>query len=286
MRLNIFRNNMSNNNQISEEDVNESKYRTGSSKFRELSANGSISELINYVYLDKNPYIDCVPSKSRLARNALSFFCSNNHKEAIEKFFESPFIKDISSEDFHNAIQSVVYEDKIELFNIIKQKYSIPFTEEEDKRLLSLASKYNAINIIIALLPKDKSHLTQGEKLSYFLGMLSNENTEKTLLTFKQLELHFPDLLYHQQDDKLMREVVTNKQAEIITYLLFDKKLRLTKHINILAYGNMELATLMSKRKLFDSLEQKSKNHLEKSRNSMPESIQESIRKPQKRLKI
>lgn len=282
MTLNIFRNSMLNNNPISKEDVNESKYRNGSSKFRKLSAAGSILELIHYVYLAEDPYIDYVPSKSRLARNALSFFCSNSRKEAIEKFFESPFIKDITHDLLQDSISSLVYNDNVELLTIVREKSPILFTEKDDDELFLLACKSNSINIIQSLLQNEISNIAQKKKLEYFITLLSNKTSEKTLNTFKFLELKFSDLLYHQSNDLLMSTALLNDQKEVVNYLLFDKKLRLTKHINMLGYCNQEFAKLLTKRKLFDSLIKKSENHFD----SMDKSIHKSIHKSIQNIKL
>ena len=257
------------------------QYTNGSHIFRELAGRGCIRDLVQYVYNQENPYIKVVPSKSRLARNALVFFIQNGHSQAIELFFDSPFIKDIAHNDFIEAMKSLIYKDDIKSWNLCNEKYPISLSESQKESFITLACEHNAHNIVLSLLPKNNA-LSQEEKMSYLLKCLSDKN-KSPLTTLKILESHFEDLLYHQQDDILIATALKNKHALVVSYLIFEKRLRLTKHINALSYAYPEFSQLLTTRKMFDSLEQKSKNHLEKNNK---ESIHNTIHKPTKKVKI
>jgi len=95
-------------------------------------------------------------------------------------------------------------------------------------------------------------------------ALKSSPQKNTALSTLKHLESKFPDLLYHQQDDILICTAVKEKQTDVIHYLMYDKKLRITKHINILSYGNLDFATVVHKRKQYDSINQKSINQKNK----------------------
>lgn len=259
-------------------DINEEKYYAGSAKFRDLASNGLLEELELYVYKQEDPYILYVPSKSRLARNVLSFFCTYNHKKAIENFFDSPFIKEISHIDFKDAIKGIFHNDNIQVFDILMNKYEENFTDKDMKELLTLAIENKSINIMKRL-DKNSSTLTQEQQMEYFLKLLSSKESDKTLVVFHLLENKFQDIKYHQQDDILMRTAIVQKQQAVINYLLFEKKLRLTKHINALSWCDDDFAKLVQKRKNYDSMEKRSQNHLEKRNKSENNSIPKLIKK-------
>lgn len=264
------------------------KYYSGAQIFTGLAKAGKLEELITHVYTQSDPYMNYVPCKSKLAKNALSFFCIEKHTQAIEDYFTSPFINDITPEDFQDAITSVIYSDNIDILRLIEANYARPFTPEENRNILLLANRNNSHKIIQYLLPQntDQETLTQEEKIYYFVDLLANAKYGNTLRTFKMLESHFSDLKYHQQDDIIMTSAVKNKQQEVVHYLLFDKKLRITKHINHIGYINQEFAKLLTTRKLFDSLEQKSRNRFEKMQQSGANALDLSIQKITPKRKI
>lgn len=266
---------------IMQETEIKKQYTNGSHIFRDLANRGCIRDLVQYVYYQENPYINVVPSKSRLARNALVFFIQNGHSQAIELFFDSPFIKDIAHNDFIDAMKSLIYKDDIKSWNLCHEKYSLSLSEAQKENFITLACEHNAHNIVLSLLPKN-NEISQEQKMSYLLKCLTEQN-KSPLTTLKMLESHFEDLLYHQQDDILIATALKNKHNAVVNYLIFEKRLRLTKHINALSYAYPEFAQLLTTRKMFDSLEQKSKNQLEKNN---PESIHNAIQKATKRAKI
>lgn len=266
------------------DDINKEKYYAGSAKFRDLASKGLLDELELHVYKQEDPYILYVPSKSRLARNVLSFFCSNNHKEAVDKFFKSYFMTDISHMDLKDGIKGIYYNDNIEIFNIIMSNYNQKFTDKDMEEFLNLANDNKAIKIIKKILEEKDANLTQEQQMDYFLKLLSSKESDKTLIIFHLLENKFQDIKYHQQDDILMRAAIANKQNAVINHLLFAKKLRITKHINALSWCDSEFSQLVQKRKLFDSMERKSQNHLEKRKELESKSIHNSIQKSIKKI--
>lgn len=246
----------------------ENRYYEGSKVFVALAKGGEIHKLVEYVYLHNDPYINYVPSRSRLARNALSFFFTNNHIEAIKKFFQSPFAQDIEHKEVLDLLKNLTYEDKKEIFNIVSKHYQNKLTIDEKFDYLLTACTNGAYKIIDELIA-EKVNFTQEEMMACCLAAIkSNPNKEIALPTLRYLEEKFPDLLYHQQDDILTYTAVKEKQTEVVHYLMYDKKLRITKHLNTLSCGNLDFAKIVARRKQYDSIKQKSINHKNKTGNT------------------
>lgn len=246
----------------------ENRYYKGSKVFITLAKNGEINKLIEYVYHSNDPYINYVPSRNRLARNALSFLFSNNHIEAVKVFFQSPFAQDIEHKEVLDLLKNLTYEDKKEIFDIVAQEYNQELTDEEKFDYLLTSCTNGAYKIIDELI-EEKKTFTQKEMMDCCLAALkSNPNKEIALPTLRHLEEKFSDLLYHQQDDILTYTAVKEKQTEVVHYLMYDKKLRITKHLNILSYGNLDFAQIVARRKQYDSINQKSINQKNKTGNT------------------
>lgn len=242
----------------------EKHYYEGSRVFVSMAKQGDLNGLVEYVYLHNDPYINYVPSRSRLARNALSFFFTNNHIEAIKEFFQSPFAQDIEHKEVLDLLKNLTYEDKKEIFDIVSKQYQNELTVDEKFDYLLMSCTNGAYKIIDELIA-EKANFTQEEMMACCLAALkSNPNKETALPTLRHLEEKFPDLLYHQQNDILTYTAVKEKQTEVVHYLMYDKKLRITKHLNALAYFNLDFSEIVERRKQYDSMNQKSINHKNK----------------------
>lgn len=257
-------------------------FAEGSAKFGSLAQNGNIKELVHYVYEKENPYIDYSTTKSRLARNALVFLFNGNHVNAVKEFFTSPFKDDITKLEIDNMICHVINDnpEKIEMLYIVKK--SMNFSQDDNWKIILNSCHYGYMDVVAKLINDEQIELTQAKKLECFIELLNSDNKDSNfniVEKFKKLEIIVGHFLYHQQDDMLMAVAVEKKQNEIIHYLIYEKQLRLTKHINMISYGNQEFAKILPKRKLYDSLTQKAKNKLQKEKNTVHESIHKSTRK-------
>lgn len=250
----------------------EEKYNKGSAFFVEKAKNGELEALVNYVYFQEDPYINYAKNPSRLARNAISFFIIHDRKKAIKGFFNSPFVKDLQHEEWLDILNTVINKDDIEIWKIIKEVSSFNMVSEDMENLLNKACKDCSDNMILELVEK-KKEISQTEKMNYFLAVLENKDHAKALRTFQLLETVFTDLLYHQNDDVLMRTAAKNKNQEVMQYLMYDKKLRITKHLNDLSRGDRNFSEIVEKRKIYDSLNQKSINQQERLKNQPKEEV-------------
>lgn len=249
---------------ITEEDR---KYFQASQIFVKLAKNGDLKSLIEHVYVQDDPFMKYAP-RARLAKNALSYFISYNQVEAFEQYFSSPFFQDLTKEDFIIIMERITMQNSKQMFDIIQPYYLQQLNQEEKFNVLIKACTNNAIEIVKEIINQynqENKILTQEEKMQCCLAALSNINKDdkiksENLTTFRVLETLFTDLRYHQQDDILMRTLVQEKNTEAIHYLMYDKKLRITKPLNILAWGNQDFAKIVEKRKVYDSMNQKMKN--------------------------
>lgn len=264
-------------------------FSEGSAKFVSLAQNGNLKDLVNYVYEKENPYIDYVPRKERLARNALVFLFNGNHVNAVKEFFTSPFKDDITKLEIDNMISRVINDkpEKIEMLEIVKKNMN--FSQDDNWKIILNACHYGYMEVVAKLINDEKIELTQAKKLECFIELLKSDNQDSNfniVVKFKSLEMIVGHFLYHQQDDMLTAVAVEKKQNEIIHYLIYEKQLRLTKHINMISYGNQEFAKILTKRKLYDSLNQKAKNKVEKEKHTVHKSSHESIHKSIQKMKI
>lgn len=237
-------------------------FAAGSSQFVKLAKNGYFKSLEEFVFTQNDPYINHAPKADKLAQNALVFFCINNHKEAIEYFFkESKFAEVLTIHGGYEAIKNLIYSDNINLWQTMlktpqwKQAFDINEVE-----ILNRISEYCAINILTETLPLIKSSLSNSEQLKCFLSIVDmgvTKNKDDQIKTLQKLEDYFTDFSYHQDNDCFMQEIVKYKNMNLAEYLLCNKKVRITKAINILSYGSNELSHLIEKRKLNDKLERK-----------------------------
>lgn len=237
-------------------------FTAGSSQFVKLAQKGYFKSLEEFVFTQSNPYINHVPKADKLAQNALIFFCINNHKEAIQYFFkESKFAEILTIYGGYEAIKNLIYSDNISLWktmlNIPQWKFSF---EHNTIEALHLICEYCAIDILTETLPLIKKSLSKSEELKCFLstidkGITKNKNNQIRII--QKLEEHFIDFNYHRDNDSFMQEIIKYNNMDIAEYLLFNKKIRISKTINILSYGSQDLARLIEKRKLNDKLERK-----------------------------
>lgn len=235
--------------------------------FVNLAKNGDLQGLINHVYLQDDPYVN-YKSPSGLAKNALAYFIIYNHVEAFENFFSSRFAEDLIKDDIVITFERINMNNNIKMFEIFKKHYMSQLNNQEKFNVLIQACTHNATDIIKDIIEqynKENKVLSQEEKMQCCLAALNNDKKDekmkhKNIMTFKLLEHLFPDLKYHQQDDILMYTLEKEKNTEMIHYLMYDKKLRITKHLNILAWGNPEFSQIVEKRKVYDSMLQKMKN--------------------------
>ena len=237
-------------------------FTAGSSQFVKLAQKGYFKSLEEFVFTQSNPYINHVPKADKLAQNALVFFCINNHKEAIQYFFEeSKFSERLSVHGGYEAIKNLIYSDNISLWKIMLKtpQWKCSF-ETNTVEILHLICEYCAINILTETLPLIKNPLSQSEELKCFLltidkGMTKNKSNQ--IRTIQKLEEHFVDFNYHRDNDSFMQEIIKYNNMNIAEYLLFNKKMRISKTMNILSYSSQDLAGLIEKRKLNDKLERK-----------------------------
>lgn len=247
------------------------KYFLASQVFVKFAKSGDLKSLVEHVYLQDDPYMKYAP-RARLAKNALAYFISYNQLEAFKQFFSSQFFKDLSKEDFIIMMERITMKNSKEMFDIIHPHYIKQLNQEEKFGVLINACTNNAIEIlrdIINEYTQENKILTQEEKMQCCLAALSNINKadnikSQNLTTFRVLESLFTDLRYHQQDDILVRTLVEEKNTEALHYLMYDKKLRITKPLNILAWGNQDFSKIVEKRKVYDSMTQKMKNKEQK----------------------
>lgn len=236
------------------------EYYNGSSVFVKLCQSGNLPDLVNYVFNGEHPYINHVPSKEKLTRNAIMFFCIGKHQSAINDFFNSPFMEFFDKIDKLEPIKTLISNESNDLIKLIISKLTL--SEDDYKNLLFSACEYKS-NSTKFLLNNyiDVTKLTQDEKLNCFLNLIKNENKKDNQLgLFNFLEIKFSDFLYHQKDDILTTTAVNKEQWDVVSYLMFDKKLRITKHLNALSWGNRTFSEMVEKRKYYDSLTMKMNN--------------------------
>lgn len=242
------------------------QYHLGSSVFVNLCKQGDLSNLVKFVFEGDNPYINHVPSKEKLTRNAIMFFCIGKHKSAIENFFQSPFMEFFDEIDKLEPLKNLISTESNDLIELVIEKLNL---SQQDYKSLLLSACYHKSNSVKVILNKyiNIKTLTQEEKLDCFLNLIKSQTkNDNQLGLFNFLEVKFGEFLYHQKDDLLTRTAVENEKWDVVNYLMFDKKLRITKHLNVLSWGNQKFAEIVSKRKIYDSLTMKMNNKkLEKS---------------------
>lgn len=238
------------------------EYHLGSSVFVNLCKQGDLSNLVKFVFEGESPYINHVPSKEKLTRNAIMFFCIGKHQSAIENFFQSPFMQFFDKIDKLEPLKNLISTESNDLIELLIEKLNL--SQKDYKSLLFSACDYKS-NSVKLMLNKyvNIKELTQEEKLECFLNILkSNTKNDNEIGILKFLEVKFDDFLYHQKDDLLTITAVANKQWDVVNYLMCEKKLRITKHLNALSWSDQTFAEIVRKRKIYDSLTMKMDNKI------------------------
>ena len=197
----------------------EEQVYNGSKIFVSFAKSGDVKKLVDFVFNGESTFIDIIPSKEKLARNALQFLCINQDLNKIHEYFNTPFVDFLNESGKRDAINSSIYSKNIKLFNCLWKEYNFKDAlNNQLKDIIKMSVQYGFDDVLSVLINPIKDVLTQEEKMSICLSSIEkNINTKNisSLTSFKTLELLFDDLKYHQQNDILVKTCVSNKEYEM-----------------------------------------------------------------------